>query len=53
MTDHENPRQALLDALTVERFAPYVPQRVEPPTAEEVARHLRLVTDNTREDRTA
>lgn len=47
---HDDPRQALLDALMVERFTPYVPQRVEPPTAEEVARHLRLVTDNTRKE---
>ena len=47
---HENPRQALLDALMVERFTPYVPQRIEPPTAEEVARHLRLVVDNNRKE---
>ena len=47
---HDDPRQALLDALMVERFKPYVAPRVAPPTAEEVARHLRLVVDNTRQE---
>ena len=47
MRDHDDPRQALLDALLVERFTPYTPARTQPPTAEEIARHLRLVVDNT------
>ena len=49
-TRHDDPRQALLDALLVERFTPYRPERTQPPTAEEVAHHLRLVVDNTHQE---
>jgi hypothetical protein len=46
---HDDPRQALLDSLLVERFTPYRRPAPNPPTAEEIARHLRLVIDNTEE----
>ena len=49
MTDHDDPRQALLDSLLVERFTLYRPPAPNPPTAEDIAKHLRLIVDNTEE----
>lgn len=47
-------KQALLDALLVERFT-HLPQSPAQPaeTAQDVARHLRIVVDNTPDHRSA
>lgn len=50
--DEPNPRQALYDALLVERYTTYVPPSALPVTKDEAATHLRLVIDNTPDHRT-
>ncbi len=50
--DEPTPRQALLDALVVERFTAYKPPSVLPVTPDAAAQHLRLVIDNTPDHRT-
>lgn len=46
-TPEPTPRELLLESLLVERFGIYRPAPTQPPTAEEVARAIRLVVDNT------
>ncbi len=49
----QTAREALIESLMVERFTTYRPTPEHAPTAEEVARAIRLVIDNTQPERNA